>query len=179
MTRHDIWPLAPVSVDGHVSTERQRNRTVLGRGRLRPCEVPFPSIHFQTASVRRRGRSRKRHPMRLCRRDCRSRLEPSLLEDYFRPSGARRNCRGPPRSRHRPSWPAEKPRVPRRGCRCRRRRLCLKDCPSGHETARIHCPLFPSYRFEAHEILLTLAACGPFSPWTISNSTWSPSCRLL
>jgi hypothetical protein len=29
------------------------------------------------------------------------------------------------------------------------------------------------------EILLTLAAWGPFCPWTISNSTLSPSCRLL
>jgi len=27
--------------------------------------------------------------------------------------------------------------------------------------------------------LVTLAACGPFCPWTISNSTLSPSCRLL
>jgi hypothetical protein len=26
---------------------------------------------------------------------------------------------------------------------------------------------------------VTLAACGPFCPWTISNSTLSPSCKLL
>jgi len=30
-----------------------------------------------------------------------------------------------------------------------------------------------------YETLVTLAACGPFCPWTISNSTLSPSCRLL
>src|SRR4051794_16447815 len=27
--------------------------------------------------------------------------------------------------------------------------------------------------------LVTFSACGPFCPWTISNSTSSPSCRLL
>src|SRR5579859_1291319 len=27
--------------------------------------------------------------------------------------------------------------------------------------------------------LVTPSACGPFCPWTISNSTSSPSCRLL
>src|SRR6266699_778302 len=27
--------------------------------------------------------------------------------------------------------------------------------------------------------LVTLSACGPFCPWTISNSTSSPSWRLL
>src|SRR5713226_1427467 len=30
-----------------------------------------------------------------------------------------------------------------------------------------------------YEALVTLAACGPFWPWVISNSTLSPSCRLL
>ena len=29
------------------------------------------------------------------------------------------------------------------------------------------------------ETLVTLAACGPFCPSTISNSTLSPSCKLL
>src|ERR1700687_683887 len=31
----------------------------------------------------------------------------------------------------------------------------------------------------AQGTFVTLAACGPFCPWTISNSTLSPSCRLL
>jgi hypothetical protein len=30
-----------------------------------------------------------------------------------------------------------------------------------------------------HEAFVTFEACGPLGPWVISNSTWSPSCKLL
>src|SRR5581483_9061462 len=39
--------------------------------------------------------------------------------------------------------------------------------------------LVPKTQTAFYAALVTFAACGPFWPSVISNSTWSPSCRLL